>query len=70
MPYTVEISGVAGKATSQYKNNFNVEYKESCEYVNKQASVNFDKTGDLKLFDSTEEIFQLEDECFQAAKQK
>ena len=39
------------------------------EYVNKQASVNFDKVENLKLFDSTEEIFQVEDECFQTAKQ-
>ena len=35
----------------------------------KQASANFDKVDNLKLFDSTEEIFQEEDECFQTAEQ-
>ena len=67
--YTVEILGRAGKATGQYKNHFNVEYEEPLEYVNKQASVNFHKVDYLELFDSTEEIFQVEDECFQTAKQ-
>ena len=39
------------------------------EYVNKKASVNFDKVDNLKLFDSTEEIFPVVDECFQTAKE-
>ena len=43
--YTVEILGSAGKATGQYKNHFNVEYKQPYEYLNKQASVNFDKVN-------------------------
>ena len=64
MPHTVEILGKAGKATGQYKTHFNVEYKEPLEYVNKQASINFDKVDHLKLFDRTEEIFQVEDESF------
>ena len=46
-----------------------VEYKEPLEYVNKQASINFDKVDNLNLFDSTEEIFEVKDECFQTAKQ-
>ena len=37
-------------------------------FKKKQASINFDKVDNLK-FDSTEEIFQVEDECFQTAKQ-
>ena len=64
VPYIVKILGRAGKATGQYKNYFNVEYQEPYKYLHKQASVNFDKTGNLKLLDSTEEIFQVEDECF------
>ena len=64
VPYFVEILGRAGKATGQYKNYFNVEYQEPYEYLHKQASVNFDKVDNLKLLDSTEEIFQVEDECF------
>ena len=39
------------------------------EYVDKQASVNFDKVDSLKLFDNTNKIFKVEDECFQTAKQ-
>ena len=54
MPYTVKMLSRAGKATGQSKNHFNVEYKESYEYVNKQASVNLDKVDNLKLLDSTE----------------
>ena len=50
-------------------NHFNLEYKEPYEYVNKQAFVNFDKVDNLISFDNTEEVFQLEDECFQTAKQ-
>ena len=68
-PYTVEILDTAGTATGKYKNHINVEYKEPSKYVNNQASVNFDKVDNLKLFDSTEEIFLVEDECFQTAKQ-
>ena len=30
------------------------------EYVNEQNSVNFDKVDNLKLFDSSEENFQVE----------
>ena len=67
--YTVKILGRAAIATGQYKNHINVEYKEPFKYVNNQASVNFDKVDNLKLFDSTEEIFLVEDECFQTAKQ-
>ena len=64
--YTIEILGTA---TGQYKNHINVEYKEPLEYVNKQASINFVKVDNLKSFYNTEEIFQVENECFQTAKQ-
>ena len=50
--HNVKILGRAGKATGQHKNHFNVEYKEPREYVNKQASVNFDKVDNLKLFNN------------------
>ena len=69
VPYTIEILGTAGTATGQYKNHINVEYKEPLEYVNKQASINFVKVDNLKSFDNTEEIFQVENECFQTAEQ-
>ena len=67
--YTIEILGTAGTTTGQYKNHINVEYKVPLEYVNKQASVNFVKVDNLKSFDNTEEIFQVENECFQTAEQ-
>ena len=57
MPYNVEVWGRASTATGQYRNYFNVKYKVPLEYVNKQASVNFDKVDNLKLFDNTEEFF-------------
>ena len=57
MPYNAEVWGRASTATGQYRNYFNVKYKVPLEYVNKQASVNFDKVDNLKLFDNTEEFF-------------
>ena len=39
--YTVEVLGRAGKAKFQYRDPFNLEYKEPSKYVNKKSFYKF-----------------------------
>ena len=69
IPYTVEILGHAGKATGLYKNSFNVEYKQIDQEENKNRYVDFDKVDNLKVINIEEEVYQVDSDVFQSAKE-
>ena len=68
VPYLVEIISRAGKAKGQYKNCFNVKYKEPLEYETTHGHVDFDKVHDIKVIDNTEQVLIIKDENFESAK--
>ena len=69
VPYKGEIIGRAAKATSKYKNAFNIEYKEPVSMYNQQGYVDFDKVNNIVINENkTEQIMLINENCFQKAK--
>ena len=67
--YTVEILNQAGKTTGSYKNSFTVEYKRQDQEENKKGYVDFDRVDDINILDMSEEIYQVDRDCFELSKQ-
>ena len=60
----------ATKAIKEFKNLFNIEYKEPISTCNQQGYVHFDEVDDLIVINdvNTEEVMIIDDNCFEKAK--
>ena len=60
----------ATKAIKEFKNLFNIEYKEPISMCNQQGYVHFDEVDDLIVINdvNTEEVMIIDDNCFEKAK--